>query len=163
MMKKLGLIFLCTLAIGISGCRQDNIFNAAEQAEIDDATIRAYLEGFSLLDDAIKDEESGIYIIIDIQGAGIRPSFGSSVITHYSGFLLSGEQFDSSFNRPGPLSFVLGRGEVIQGWERAFQLIEKGTSAVFLIPSGLAYGNVGTPTIPPNAVLQFDVNLIDVR
>ena len=82
--------------------------------------IQTYLKSISLLDDAIKDESSGIYYIIEEQGTGIKPTYGSTIITHYEGFLLSGELFDSSLDRGGPFDFVLGRGDVISGWDRGF-------------------------------------------
>jgi len=163
-MRKINLfIFLSALIIGLAGCKQDDIFNAAEQALIDDAAIVAYLEDLDIFDEAIKDEDSGLYYIIIEEGSGAKPTFGSSVITHYSGYFLSGQLFDTSLETPGPFDFVLGRGDVIAGWERGFTLIEKGTRALFLIPSGLAYGNNGSTGIPPNTVLQFDTHLIDVR
>ena len=161
-MKKLNLIVFL-FVVGLAGCKQDDIFNAAEQAEIDEVTIVSYLKGIGVYDHAIRDDASGIYYIIEEQGTGIKPSFGATVITHYSGFFLSGELFDTSLDTPGPLGFVLGRGDVIAGWDRGFSLIEEGTHALLIIPSGLAYGNNGSNGIPPNTILQFDVNLIDVR
>lgn len=155
-------VFLLLMLATLVGCKKDDIFNAAEQAEQDEATIVAYLKDIELYDDAIRDDATGIYYVIFEQGTGVKPSFGSTVITHYSGFLLNGELFDSSEGR-SPLNFVLGRGDVIVGWDRGFALIENGTRALMIIPSGLAYGNVGSNGIPPNEVLQFDVNLIDVR
>jgi FKBP-type peptidyl-prolyl cis-trans isomerase FkpA len=163
-MKKLNLItFLVVLVIGLTGCKQDDIFNAAEQAEIDEATIVSYLKSVDYYEEAIRDDASGIYYVIFEQGTGIKPAFGATVITHYSGYFLSGELFDTSLDSPGPIDFVLGRGDVIAGWDRGFSLIEKGTRALLIIPSGLAYGNNGNAGIPPNEVLQFEVNLIDVR
>jgi peptidylprolyl isomerase len=163
-MKKLNLtVFLFVLIVGLAGCKQDDIFNAAEQAEIDEATIVAYLNDLGLYEQAIRDDASGIYYVISEQGTGVKPVFGATVITHYSGFFLSGELFDTSLGGAGPLDFVLGRGDVIAGWDRGFSLIEEGTQALMIIPSGLAYGNNGSSGIPPNSVLQFDVNLIDVR
>lgn len=160
-MTRLNFTVLFVLMVTLVSCKKDDIFNAAEQAEQDEATIVAYLKDVDYYDDAIRDE-SGIYYVIFEQGTGIKPSFGSTVITHYSGYLLNGELFDSS-EGTSPLNFVLGRGDVILGWDIGYTLIEEGTHALLIIPSGLAYGNVGNNGIGPNEVLQFDVNLIDVR
>lgn len=163
-MKRLNLtVFLLVLIVALTGCKQDEIFNAAEQAELDEAAIVVYLKNIGVYEKAIRDDESGIYYVIEEQGTGIKPTFGATVFTHYSGYFLTGELFDTSLATPGPLDFVLGRGDVIPGWDRGFSLIEKGTQALFIIPSGLAYGNNGSSGIPPNSILQFDVNLIDVR
>ena len=156
------LLLVSVLFGGLSGCGGDEFFSVEEQAKADDLLIIDFLEGFSLLDDAIKDEATGIYYIIDVQGAGEKPTYGASILTHYKGFLLTGELFDSSENR-GPFDFVIGRGDVIRGWDIGFSFLEKGTQAILFIPSGYAYGQNGSNGIPPNSVLQFEVNLIDIR
>ncbi len=155
----IGLVVLATFA---AGCSRDEFFDTQEQLQIDTASIRTFLTNRSLLERAKLDTASNIYYLINEQGTGEKPTFGSTIITRYNGFLLTGEQFDTTDER-GPFNFVLGRGDVIAGWDIGFALIEKGTSATFFIPSGLAYGTAGFQTIPPNAVLMFEVRLIDIR
>ncbi|OMO62398.1 hypothetical protein COLO4_33102 [Corchorus olitorius] len=89
------------------------------------------------------------------------PDNGDEVEVHYTGTLLDGTQFDSSRSRGTPFKFTLGQGQVIRGWDLGIKTMKKGENALFTIPPQLAYGESGSPpTIPPNATLQFDVELL---
>ncbi|KAL9666850.1 hypothetical protein QQ045_001194 [Rhodiola kirilowii] len=88
------------------------------------------------------------------------PDNGDEVEVHYTGTLLDGTQFDSSRGRD-TFKFTLGQGQVIKGWDLGIKTMKKGENALFTIPAELAYGEAGSPpTIPPNATLQFDVELL---
>lgn len=96
-------------------------------------------------------------------GGGATALPGSRVKVHYSGFLTTGEKFDSSRDRGQPFEFSLGAGEVIKGWDEGIIGMKVGGQRQLRIPPGLAYGSSGAGgVIPPNATLIFDVELLDV-
>ena len=104
---------------------------------------------------------------IDLQvGCGPAAKSGSGVSVEYTGWLQSsGKKFDSSYDRSGnPFSFVLGQGQVIKGWDEGLIGMQQGGIRRLIIPASLAYGSAGQPpTIPPNANLIFDVQMIQVK
>jgi peptidylprolyl isomerase len=89
---------------------------------------------------------------------------GKTVSVHYTGFLMDGKVFDSSIERGQPITFQLGNGMVIKGWEEGIGLMQVGDKMRLIIPSNLAYGERGAGgVIPPNASLCFDVELVEVK
>jgi len=104
---------------------------------------------------------NGLTVFILEEGSGELPSPGNILTVHYSGYLEDGTLFDSSVQRGDPIRFVLGRGQVIAGWDEGFALLRKGARARLIIPPHLAYGERERGPIPPNATLFFDVELID--
>lgn len=102
---------------------------------------------------------SGLQYKVLTQGKGASPAATDEVTVHYRGTKLDGTEFDSSFSRNAPSTFALNR--VIDGWTEGVQLMNVGASYRFFIPSNLAYGERGrSPTIAPNEVLIFEVELI---
>ncbi len=98
------------------------------------------------------------------RGNGKKAEKGKKVAVHYKGQLVNGQEFDNSFKRKQPIEFALGVGQVIEGWDEGIQLLQVGDKARFVIPSHLGYGSRGAGgVIPPNAVLIFDVELMDVK
>jgi FKBP-type peptidyl-prolyl cis-trans isomerase len=95
------------------------------------------------------------------KGTGKSPKATDDVEVHYSGKLINGKQFDTSYDRGQPAQFPLNR--VIPGWTEGLQLMSEGAKYELVIPSSLAYGTVGTgDIIPPGATLIFVVELLKV-
>jgi peptidylprolyl isomerase len=96
-------------------------------------------------------------------GEGPAPEVGDRVSVHYTGMLDDGTVFDSSLERGTPFEFVLGQGAVIAGWDQGIAMMHEGGKATLIIPPNLAYGPQGSgSTIPPNATLTFEVELVAV-
>lgn len=94
-------------------------------------------------------------------GTGASPKKGETVTVHYTGWLTDGTKFDSSRDCNEPFSFVLGTGQVIQGWDQGVAAMRVGDKVKLTIPPDLAYGRAGYPgAIPPNATLIFEVELL---
>ena len=94
-------------------------------------------------------------------GKGPSAAKGKRVRVQYTGWLLDGTKFDSSLDAGHPFVFTLGRGQVIAGWEEGIIGMREGGKRQLRIPPDLAYGEQGSPpTIPPNATLIFDIQLI---
>ena len=82
---------------------------------------------------------------------------------HYTGWLTDGKKFDSSVDRGQPLSFPLGAGRVIKGWDEGVAGMKVGGKRQLRVPPDLGYGPQGAGgVIPPNATLIFDVELVEV-
>ena len=106
---------------------------------------------------------TGLYYVKTQDGTGEKPSKGSTVKAHYTGYLLDGTVFDTSIERGEPIEFVLGVGQVIPGWDEGIALMSKGEKAVLYIPYYLAYGDRDLGVIPPFSNLVFEVELIDFK
>ena len=99
-----------------------------------------------------------------VEGTGAVAESGMTVTVHYTGWLRDGTKFDSSHDRRDPFKFRLGARQVITGWDRGVAGMKVGGKRKLIIPPDLGYGARGAGgVIPPNAVLVFEVDLIDVR
>lgn len=99
-----------------------------------------------------------------VVGKGAEAVSGKTVTVHYTGTLTDGTKFDSSLDRKEPFAFVLGAGEVIQGWDQGVLGMKVGGKRKLTIPPSLAYGSSGAGgVIPPNATLIFEVELLEVK
>ena len=101
------------------------------------------------------------YVVVEEGSGGETPQKGAMVTAHYTGKLLNGPKFDSSYDRGEPIRFPVGEGRVIKGWDEAFLSMTKGEKRILIIPPSLGYGSSGRGPIPPNATMIFDVELVD--
>lgn len=102
-------------------------------------------------------------IIKDIsEGSGKAARIGDVLIVNYSGTLMDGTEFDSSYKRQQPFRFQLGAGQVIRGWEEGFEGMKIGGKRELTIPPDLGYGSNEVGPIPANSTLKFMVELVDI-
>ena len=107
---------------------------------------------------------SGLVIEELVVGEGAVAAKGQSVTVHYTGWLTNGNKFDSSKDRHDPFTFGLGQGQVIRGWDEGVQGMKVGGKRKLTIPPELGYGARGAGgVIPPNAILLFEVELLEVK
>ncbi len=135
------------LALGVAGCARPAVPAAAPEDQV------ATLERHDV-----------------VVGQGTEATTGSKVTVHYSGWLYDdvavdhkGKPFDSSRDGGMPFRFVIGKGQVIAGWDQGVAGMRAGGQRRLVIPSSLAYGDAGAGgVIPPKATLVFDVELLHV-
>jgi FKBP-type peptidyl-prolyl cis-trans isomerase len=96
------------------------------------------------------------------EGSGKEAEAGDRLSVHYTGTLKDGTRFDSSYDRGEPFLFVLGIGEVIDGWDQGLIGMKVGEKRRLEIPSSLGYGSNGSGIIPPNAGLIFEIELLSI-
>lgn len=131
-----------------------------KQAALDEEVIKGYIAANGI--DAERTPE-GVYYTVEVAGSDPKPNINSQVTVHYRGSLLTGQVFDSSFDRGQPATFPLNG--VVAGWQIGIPQFGTGGKGRLIIPSGLAYGpqGAGNGAIPPNSVLIFDVEVIRVQ
>lgn len=104
---------------------------------------------------------SGLAYKVIKAGQGKTPVSGNSVTVHYTGYLSDGKKFDNSLDRKQTYRFVLGKGQVIKGWEEGVALMPIGSRYLLRVPAELAAGSRGeVDMVPSNATLYFDVQLL---
>ena len=134
---------------------------SAEQVETDIEIIEAFLKENNI---TAQSTESGLRYVIDVEGTGNYPEPGQKVFVHYTGTLLDGTKFDSSYDKNQPLDFAIGQRQVIQGWDEGIALLKKGGKGTIYVPSSLAYGpQARGEVIKANSILKFEVELVDIE
>lgn len=116
----------------------------------------------NLKKDGVQSTASGLQykVITAAKADAAKPVAASQVKVHYKGSLTDGTVFDASANHGGPATF--GVGQVIKGWTEALQLMGVGAKWELYIPSELAYGEQAPPSIGPNQILVFEVELLEI-
>lgn len=149
-MKQFLFLGAALLILGFSGsCNKD------DQAETDRKAIEQYLADHNLTAEV---HESGIHYIIDTPGSGGSPTLASTVTVKYKGYYLDGVVFDET---SGSNTAKFPLANLIEGWKIGIPLLHKGGKGLFLIPSGLGYGAYPPFGVRANAVLVFEIELVD--
>lgn len=136
-----------------------SIKKSQEQAETNKKSAQEFLDKNKSAE-GVKVTASGLQYVVLKEGDGKKPSKDDTVKCHYTGTLTNGEKFDSSVDRGQPADFPVSG--VIPGWTEALQLMKVGSKYKLFVPPELAYGAQGRPGIPPNSVLVFEVELLEI-
>jgi peptidylprolyl isomerase len=113
-------------------------------------------------EDQVVETATGLGYVDLVEGTGARPKTGDTVSVHYTGWLKSGQKFDSS-DRGTPFEFPVGKGRVIKGWDEGVSSMKVGGKRKLIIPAHLGYGDRGAGgVIPPGATLIFEVELLKI-
>ena len=140
---------------------------AAERKQFKETAAKHLAEGEAFLAENGKKKgivtlPTGLQYQVMREGTGKSPGAADNVTVHYRGTLIDGKEFDSSYKRGAPSTFPLDK--MIDGWKEALPMMKEGAKWKVFIPAKLAYGERGGgPTIPPNAVLIYDLELIHVQ
>jgi len=159
-MKYILLIFISAF---LFSCTEDSTTvnrTKQEQLALDIVRINGYIQennltGFQSLDNGLH------YKTLEL-GNQEYPQVGDTLRVEYVGQLLNGREFDRNYTNQ-PFELILGSGEVIQGWELGLPYVDEEGEIILIIPSGLAYGNTSTNSIPENSVLIFRIKLLEIR
>jgi len=142
------VLIFCMIIISFTACKKEE-----KILEEDITEIEQYIADNNLTD--VQKTESGLHYIIDVEGDGNFPNINSNVKVNYKGYLKDNSSFDAGQNVEFPLA------NVIEGWQEGIPKFSRGGSGLLLIPSKLGYGSSGSGSIPANAILIFEVDLID--
>lgn len=116
---------------------------------------------FSVAQDVSLNPVAQVTMQDEVVGTGAEAKVGDTVSVQYTGKLQDGTVFDTSVGK-APISFVLGAGMVIPGWEQGLLGMKVGGKRLLIIPPSLAYGSIDYGPIPANSTLVFEVELVKV-
>jgi FKBP-type peptidyl-prolyl cis-trans isomerase FkpA len=158
-------LFIVALPMVIISCSKSDkscglTLSTATAPASEVAAVQTYLTNNSITADQ---HPNGLFYKIHQAGSGEVPGACSVVTVKYKGSLTNGSGFDSSYkSNPNGVPFTLG-DRLISGWQLGVPLIKKGGSITLYIPPSLGYGATGSGPIPPNAILVFNIDLVDVQ
>lgn len=163
------LVCVLVLVLAQIGGNKQDIAVAAQLSETTPAPIqvqenKTLIASKTMSENNVVTTPSGLKYIELKEGTGATPKTGQTVEVHYTGTLENGTKFDSSRDRNQPFKFKLGVGQVIKGWDEGLSTMKVGGRRQLIIPPELGYGARGAGgVIPPNATLNFDVELLGVK
>lgn len=160
-MRKVQILALLVIVSVIFSCEKQEIYSPYAQLQEDVLKIDKYLEENNIT--AVQTQSGLRYVIQDI-GLGDFPVRGNTLKVHYTGTLLDGTKFDSSYDRGEPLEYIHGVGRVIKGWDEGLGYVGERGSITLYVPSVMAYGLQGAgDLIGTNENLIFDIELLSVQ
>jgi len=139
----------------------------------DSTEVKTKIDSIEIKNDSVEviiheyiETKSGLKYLDLIIGEGEEAKSRDSVDVHYTGWLYvddkKGQKFDSSYDRKKPISFRLGMGKLIKGWEEGIPGMKVGGKRILIIPSKIGYGKRAVGAIPSNSTLMFEVELVKI-
>ncbi len=179
MMKKSFFpLLLSIVVVCFTSCVSDEQLTPQEKSERNEQIIKAFLTDNQLQADKTS---SGLHYFTETPSTGIKPLFGDTVLVHYTSMVLGstvgtyeygktyGTIYESSRFKQEPTTISVGQlinppFALTQGWKEALELMPNGSRMVFFMPSSMAFGSNGySPFVPGDAVVVFDIELLEVR
>lgn len=162
--------FIIVVVLSIAGCEKDKIVTPYYTPEREVSLIKAWLDSVVAKNINLDTTSTGILYIPGKVGTGPKVKAGDVVTVKYTGRFLDGRIFDTSAwqNEAGTYPYLHKAPSdptktLIQGWEEGIEVLSKGGSAAFLIPSNKGYGSKGNLKIPPYTPLVFSIEVIDIK
>ena len=165
-MRAVRPVLLATAAFLLAGCNGSNegITVVDDSVYTADPATSSYADTLKVTISSMTKTASGLYYKDLVSGTGATAAAGYTVRVEYSGWLVNGQQFDTTDGKePAYFEFLLNAGRVIKGWDEGVQGMKVGGRRQLVIPPGLGYGENGSGAIPGNAVLVFEIVLLQVR
>lgn len=177
-MNRIAIVFivLCALAVGCiivwskSNIKQSKVLDANNtifnyDAPVSSQKITPIMSQQQKQSDNKQQVPEVTHLIIEdiLVGTGSAVKSGDQVEVNYTGTLLNGQKFDSSYDRNETFTFEVGSGQVISGWDQGLPGMKIGGKRRLIIPANLAYGDQGVGGIPPNSPLIFEIELVGIK
>jgi len=170
-MKKLNEILKLSVfilfVVIVASCKKDEDPNAGYTPEREAAMIKEWKAAMKTKNILLDSTATGIFYRIDDTkvGTGDFIKDGDNITVKYTGMFMDGTVFDASANQntAGTMTYVHKTDRMIEGWEEGVELLKKGNSAVFMIPSAKAYGPNGYSIIPPYTPLLFIIEVVNIQ
>lgn len=162
-------LLLAVIMFSFTSCAEDEtdrfFFDEAAQKVKDEEAIRKYFRDNDVDTTAVVRTQSGLYYLEETKGEGEAIKQGDMIEAHYIGRYTNNLIFDSSYQRGDSFVFTVKESDqtsagVIKGWVEGLQLMRVGGEGFLYIPSHLAYGPFGNGSVPPSAVLVFDIKVL---
>lgn len=162
-------VVVLVAAIVVSSCKKDEDPYAQYTPEREAALIEEWLDAMVKGNKDIDTTATGLFYIVDKEGAGETVKTGDEVTVKYTGMFVNGSIFDASayHSEAGTYTYIHKDTDMtkrmITGWEEGIEVMKKGGVSAFLIPSAKAYGPTGSMSIPPYCPLIFVIEVVDIK
>jgi FKBP-type peptidyl-prolyl cis-trans isomerase len=156
------ILAVVIISVFVASCTEDNYDEyVVPTYEEEMANLTEYIDTLENRGLDVDTTSLGVYYVIDSIGNGVFPVDGDTCIVKYTGFLIGGSIFDSTYD--DTFEFVLGTDGFIEGWNDGMRMVDEEGKAYLIIPSSLGYGSTGYYSIEPYQTLIFSIEMIDIK